>query len=222
MAYQKLVLCVDTPPTVREMITKSIESLSFGDVHTMLRLPIRDKEPNKELGAACTFAITHVLLSVISGVSGTLYDPSRSKDGNWDVGEKFKKLLIQYFPWDHEPEPRLRPEASAGIIYDVFRNPLTHSLGLNTNRRKRIEIKRADGLHERVIEQLESGPRLHQSSTVKRTDTEIELFVEPLYWGVRRMIEKLTTDKVRMKAAERFLNQFLSGRGEKSGDETNP
>ena len=36
------------------------------------------------------------------------------------------------------------------------------------------------------------------------------LIVEGLYWGVREMLRRLTTDKKRMKAAEAYLKKVLA------------
>jgi len=48
-----------------------VEKSSFSDVHAMLRLPLK----SVALGAGCNFAIAHVLMAVIGGVSATLYEP---------------------------------------------------------------------------------------------------------------------------------------------------
>lgn len=213
MAYRPVVLSTNTPPRVRQLINEYIENLSFSDIHTMLQLPL----PDYELGAGCGFAITHVLMSVIGGVSTTLYDPTRN-GGKDEIGKKFTRLLEDYYPWNREPSSGLPPRGAANIIYEVFRNPLTHDLGLNVKgRRLQVSIKRLrisvngeerTGLREREIEQLERGPRPKMSATVTRSDQGIILFVEALYWGVRRMIEKISVDKTRMKAAEKFLSEL--------------
>jgi hypothetical protein len=142
MAYRKLRLDPDTPPTVRFLITESIENLNFSDVRTMLRLPLPNDDPNIALGAGCGFAITDVLLAVISGVSSTLYDCRQSNYGNREVGPKFQNLLIDFYPWKSEPKEEteaglksLEGEAAAGVIYDVYRNPLTHCLGMSEKAR---------------------------------------------------------------------------------------
>ena len=99
MPYRPLSLAPQTPPNVRALIHR-IESLSFSDIHCMLRLPLR----NYRLTAGCNFAVAHVLMAVIGGVSTTLYHHT----GN--VGERFTGVLTDYFPWDLEPSGAVAPK----------------------------------------------------------------------------------------------------------------
>lgn len=207
MAYRSLILPPSTPPKVRGLIHR-IEVLSFSDVHSMLRLPLH----NYRLGAGCNFAIAHVLMAVIAGVSSTLYRHTGR------VGERFTGVLVEYFPWDLESSGSVPPKDAADIIYEVFRNPITHDLGLDLKKKStglQIKIKRMKttapknrdrGLTERQIETLEaSSSRPHMSAAVTVAAHKKVLFVEALYWGVRRMIERLAADVPRMQSAEKFL-----------------
>ncbi len=126
MAYKPLVLDASTPQKVRGLIVH-IETLSFSDVHSMLRLPLM----NYRIAAGCNFAITQVLMSVIGGISTTLY----KQHGN--VGDRFIGLLKDYYPWDLEPTGILPAADAADAIYNVFRNPLTHDLGLDLKQKSK-------------------------------------------------------------------------------------
>lgn len=75
MGYVRLQLSESTPVAVQHFIERTIEDLYFSDVHAMLRLPL----PDKGIVAGQNFAITQVLMAVISGVSITLYD----QKGEW-------------------------------------------------------------------------------------------------------------------------------------------
>jgi len=207
MAYQRLILDPSTPLLVKGLIRK-VEIFEFSDIHSMLRLPLN----NYRITAGCNRGITHALMAVIGGISTTLYKQS----GN--VGAKFKGVLIDYFPWDLEPQGSLAPEDAADIIYEVFRNPLTHDLGLDVKKKsqgRKVLIKRLHtktpsgkyrGLTEVYIERLERAQgRPSPSATVTVTPTNKVLLVECLYWGIRRTIERLSADHTRMTAAERFL-----------------
>jgi hypothetical protein len=207
MAYQPLVLNPSTPPQARTLI-QHVEALSFNDIHSMLRLPLADYG----ITAGCNFAITHVLMSVIGGVSTTLYKQSG------EVGTRFKGVLVDFFPWDLEPAGNLGRNDAAEAIYDVFRNPLTHDLGLDVKQKskgikvlvKRLKTRshsgRDRGLTETYIEFLERAQtRPKMSATVTATAQKKILIVEGLYWGIRRMIERLSADQKLMAAAESFL-----------------
>ncbi len=207
MSYQPLHIPTSTSPNVRGLI-HHIESLSFSDVHSMLRLPIH----NYRLSAGCNFAIAHVLMAVIGGVSTTLYRHTGR------VGERFIGVLEDYFPWDLEPSGSVSPKDGAEAIYEVFRNPLTHDLGLDVKKKSaglKVKYKRLKtstpkgtdrGLTERYIEKLESSVvRPNMSATVTLASHKRVLLIEGLYWGVRRMIERLAADQRRMNTAEQFL-----------------
>lgn len=207
MSYQPLHIPPSTSPNVRGLI-HHIENLSFSDVHSMLRLPIH----NYRLSVGCNFAIAHVLMAVIGGVSTTLYRHTGR------VGERFIGVLEDYFPWDLEPGGSASPKDGAEAIYEVFRNPLTHDLGLDVKKKSaglKVKYKRLKtstpkgtdrGQTERYIEKLEvSAARPTMSATVTLASHKRVLLIEGLYWGVRRMIERLAADQKRMHAAEQFL-----------------
>jgi hypothetical protein len=151
-------------------------------------------------------------MAVIGGVSTTLYRHTGQ------VGDRFTGVLVDYFPWNKEPSSNVSPTDAADAIYSVFRNPITHDLGLDLKKKsaglkvkvkrlKTVTIRGADrGLTERQIEALERSPiRPQMSATVTLAPHKKVLLVEWLYWGVRRMIENLTADPKRMHAAENFL-----------------
>jgi len=209
MAYQPLNLDQRSPQNVRDLI-KHVD-LSFSDVHSMLRLPIT----NYGITAGCNFAITHVLMSIISGVSTTLYKQKGL------VGDRFKGVLKDYFPWSLEPKGILPANDAAEAIYNVFRNPLTHDLGLDVKQHSRglmVKVERLKtssnsgkdrGLTEKQIAVIERGKtRPKMSATVTATPQKKVLLVEGLYWGLRVMIEKLSADQKRMLAADKFLGNF--------------
>lgn len=127
LTYRCLQLSPSTPMVVRDFITRTIEELCFSDVHAMLRLPL----PENGITAGQNFAITQVLMAVISGVSITLYD---NVGGS---GPLFMDVVEKFFPWDEEPSNDVKPKAAACIIYELFRNPLTHAAGIFTKMRNK-------------------------------------------------------------------------------------
>ncbi|MCL5062845.1 MAG: hypothetical protein M0Z70_07790 [Nitrospiraceae bacterium] len=137
------------------------------------------------------------------------------------VGARFTGVLEDYYPWYLEPSGILPKKDAAEAIYNVFRNPLTHDLGLDVKQHSKglvVKVKRLKtstrggkdrGLPEKTIESLEDGTtRPKMSATVTATPQKKVLLVEGLYWGIRVMIERLTADKVRMLAADKFLAKF--------------
>ena len=178
----------------------------------MLRLP----QPAVDITAACNFACAAVLLNLISGVSVVLYDPlddQRPRRERKGRGRLFKEAVESYYPWDAEPENGIVGPQGADLLYDSFRNPLTHAIGRH-DRREPLKITRFKdtGLSEGELDLIErSGSArpsvaLWQTPTLARDlDGKLGLQVEALYWGVREMIRRITASSERMAIAEEQL-----------------
>jgi len=115
-----------TSQPVVDFIRRHVD-MQFHDVHVMLRLPLSSEY---ELDAGCNFASANWLLTLISGISTVLYKQTG------DAGERFIESLVNYYPWQYEPEPPQGVGAQEGahLLYDLFRNPLAHALGVSTER----------------------------------------------------------------------------------------
>ena len=119
-------------------------SMQFGDVRSMLRLPL----PALQMTHACNFAAAGTLCGFISGISVSIYQPSKTtemkkikgiKQKVWvGTGYAFKQLLKEFYPWGAGQNPDILPAA----VYDYFRNPLAHALGVHSNVACRIDISR--------------------------------------------------------------------------------
>ena len=168
----------------------------------LLMLPM----PEAGLDAEFVFAIGHLLLAVVAGVSTTLYS---SKGGS---GDRFQGVLVNYYPFALEPW-RTAPKAAARTLWKLFRNSLAHDLGFDVEQHATTpevklirSVKNARGLPEEMIAELEdSAARPQRGPTVEiRADATV-LNVDALYWGVRCMVEKLVADPDRIQAAETYL-----------------
>jgi hypothetical protein len=212
VAYVPLVLEPEPKPLVGGLIRR-LEDHYFRDVHAMLRLPA----PVIDVAPGCNFALAQVLAAVISGVSVTLFEHSGGK------GKRFTRLLVEYYPWEEEPLAVHNPEESAGLIYSLVRNPLTHDLGLDLEtkqRTKSVIIKRLttgqerSGHTEAGVEALEATPRPgNLSPTITIEADRVVLLVEAFYWGTREMLRRLNADPDRATAAEAFLDSLEQPRG---------
>jgi hypothetical protein len=127
MAYHELSLPPTLPADLMELVRKQLEP-QLTDIHAMLRLPIQG-DPGLQGG--CNLAIAQVLLSIVGGASVTLYEPG-ALTRRGDRTRLFKAILTNHYPWQDESHisgALLRADA-ADKLYDLFRNPLTHSLGV--------------------------------------------------------------------------------------------
>jgi hypothetical protein len=218
MAYHPIQPNPNTPSIVVDFIARLVD-MQFHDVHCMLRLPI----PEHQLDAGCNFAAATYLLALISGLSTVLY-----RQGG-RPGYRFKALMQDFYPWKDEPSGSFPAKAAIPILYELFRTPLTHTLGLNTEasgegsntiiRRGRrpkliaiaklhLEPDKDHGLPEWKIEELERSVirPAWLPATLRESQHGKKLVVESLYWGTRCLVTKLTANTEKMTAAEQFLN----------------
>jgi len=212
MAYQPVELGRGVPALVERVIRKTIEPI-LNDVHCALRLPMR--RPN--LPAGFNFTIGHTLLALVAGVSATFY-----RRGLTD-GKAFTGLLVEFYPWALEPNRPVDKQQSAKILWETFRNPFTHSLGMPFEKQNRgsRELKPRDfvvkvgrdknGMKEREVVALErSIVRPDLNPTLVVTPQKRVLLVEPLYWGVRQMLFQLTQDPVIMRNVEEYFSRAIA------------
>ena len=179
-----------TPPDVEGIVRARIDPL-FHQIHAMLLLPIED---SPGLDIVCKQSVALVLLAVVSGVSEELRKPPRKK--KMGSGQRFQRVLTVYYPWQEEPKSAgaVCGEEAAEIIYDAFRNPLTHSLWLP----EKSKLLRGE-ITEVKLEKLEKSkkwPWKQTKPTLKTNSTGTTLNVKIFYWGVRRLIWELISEQV--------------------------
>jgi len=121
------------PDAVKRLIQGAVED-QFNDVHSMMMLP------------NCNFAATAILVNLISGMSTIFY----GQDGG--SGARFKNVLKDFYPWDLQPSNNAPREVVIECLYDTVRNPLAHSLGVQTQ-----EAKGRRGQPTHVIVKKPSG-----------------------------------------------------------------
>ena len=216
MAYLPISLPPDTPDIVQRVIRDAVEPF-LRDVHTLFLLPLPGSTPD----VGCNFSAAHVSLAAISGVSAVLYS-TRGKSG-----KVFQDFLIDCYPWALEPkrDGAVSPSDAARILYEEFRNPLTHVAGtrvraLKPDRRELaprtyfLQIHRVgfhsrpgQGLPKETIQELPAEPvRPGWLPITLAVDAEQRILtVETLYWGLRCAIQKLCLDQQRMATAVQFF-----------------
>jgi hypothetical protein len=172
----------------------------------MLRLPLAEDG----LEAGCNFACVSSLCGLIAGASTIFYRQSGSN------AERFKGVLNEYYPWKLQPTGGASQAESVAAIYGDYRNPLAHAWAVSTkevgkhpNKRVIMEasakvlgvVKQA--LTEEAVAALEvstgRAPSWLTPVVVRNAAGGFDLYPHSLYWGTRRMVEKLTRDRARMR-----------------------
>jgi hypothetical protein len=194
---------------VRQQIRNRVDPL-LTDVHAMLRLPI---EADPGLDGGCNLSAALVLLSVVAGLSAEVYRNDRLHRVD-QSGNRFRKVLADYYPWNEEAalENAITHVHAANILYEAFRNPLAHSLGVFQGI-EHGQLKVAKGpLEEREIEEIERAdarpnwdrPTLYSDSAAKAERTKTVLTLKHFYWGVRKTIYNVVNDLLREDSITEF------------------
>ena len=205
MAYVPLDLPTSLPESVRTAIGIGVEPL-LEDVHLMLFTPVgksSETEPPRQL----QLPIALVLLATVAGVSKTLLHIHKGTGDRF----RFEKCLNKYFPWCIDPPTGVSSECAAEILYKVFRNPLVHSLGLHKSGYPVVRINQvlrgADDPESRVenLERLSVKPFSEPCLVV--TPEKMTLWLDPFYWGVRKLVERWSCDDIQVMHADKKLTK---------------
>ena len=163
----------------------------IGTVHWMLATTIAqpgDTGPRRQL----QIPIAHTLLATVAGISTQLYRCPG------ETGVRFKNCLTAFFPWDVDPPTGVSKEEAAKILYGVFRNPLVHNLGLKKPTDPVVKIGqvfRGTDDAERRVEELERlAVKPYSDPCLVVTPEKRVLWLDPFYWGVRKLVERWSRD----------------------------
>jgi hypothetical protein len=187
--------------------------MQFEDVRTLLMLP-----RGKTLPGGCNFAAATMLFNIIAGSSVALYNTSEQALAiTGDRGKRFRSLLSDFYPWDGEKVPK---SDFASILYDLARNPLSHSLGLDPppstkSAFQTVEIVKWPLTRARILK-LEESVRRPKWALATIADTsdligggkKYALSIPALYWGVHGMLRSLFADTSHAVKAEALAEKY--------------
>ncbi len=196
MPYQRLAIPDGTPPELEDSVRSGIDP-RLADVHALFRLPV-DGVSGLEAGGNLTIA--QVLLDIVGGISTEIYwHPDLPKQATAD---RFRQALTQHYPWEVGMLGAVTGEEAANLLYDAFRCPLAHNLGLfddvrhgrNTLILGAIKVAKGPLPDEKIVE-LEISferPSDWDGATLRYierpADAKALLVAKIFYWGVRRLV----------------------------------
>jgi hypothetical protein len=166
------------------------------------------------------FPIAAYLLSMISGSSVCFYNATK-KDlvGHSRRGYRFNGCVKSYYP--KEPDLRISRKELSRKLYDLARNPLAHTLGVDIPARGEPWIDAAlvkKKLKASEVAQLEDSntrPSFCPPTIQIRRATQKTIYVislATLYWGLHRMLHSLFSSRSQARRAERLartINTFM-------------
>ena len=192
----------------RDFSERKLQRHFLAPVHEMFRYPLGPKKAQ----TLFEFTIANNLLSVVSGLSALCYKSTR-KPG--DSGNRFRKILVDHYPWSEEPSLPSTRDDWASELYKTYRNPLAHALGVDEKGNRveflRIRVRshgRLRGHSEKELEAMESSAtRPSWSATLKKDASRTILHLEGFYWGVRKLTEILSGSATHMAIADDYLRK---------------
>jgi len=192
-------------PHLVHFLVNQVDML-FSDLRCLLLFPCA------VLDTGFNFTAASLLFNILAGISVCLHNPSvrALKDHkSHPRGPKFKQLLTNYYPWGGEP---LALAEAIDVLYAKARNPLAHSLGLDSptsHDPSEVYIGKHFLTEDEII-QLENSEQRPQGlrPTVDKQNANYVISVPTLYWGTWRLLQSLFRDKEQMKRAEEFLKQL--------------
>ena len=192
-------------PSLQRLLQAQVD-MQFADLRTLLCLPI----PQAGLEAGCNFACAAVLFNMIAGASVCFYETSENAVVDRSSrGMRFKRVLEKFYPWHKEPFGK---DQCVLTLYDLARNPLTHSLGLGAVSEsatgKQVALRKWP-INPSQIDELEGAiarpgwlPPTVDHPTSDYGAIDLVLSVPTLYWGVHRMLHALFTDSDQASKAD--------------------
>lgn len=199
-------------PHLKQLLRNHLD-MQFEDVRTLLMLP-----RSKTLRGGCNFAAAAVLFNIIAGSSIALYDTSEevlTKKGI--AGKRFKRLLEDFYPWVGEV---LSKREFATTLWELARNPLAHTLGLDklpsvASPYKTVELVKWPLTLARILMLEESAkrpewtlPTIAAVSELISGGKKYALSIPALYWGIHQMLRALLASPTHALKAEDLAKKY--------------
>lgn len=191
-----------------QWFVENLLAMQFGDVRSMLRLPVKKRAQKKEdkVENGCNFAAAASLCNLISGISVILFNRAGRKPGRKgaprDRGKRFKALLTaNYYPW----QPSENRAQKIDALYDILRNPLAHSLGVLEPGQIPIDcLKTEEGMTMAEVDNLDIAYDGGRSLTpaLEMDSGRWKLNVPYFYAAVVEMLRALVYDSAQMTQSE--------------------
>ena len=184
MPYIALSIPDCVPLQLQQFIRRGLEPF-LRDVHKLLAYGDHTV-PGDRQGLDHSTAV--VLMSIVAGVSATLYAKYRKQSG-----KQFEGFLTDWFPWDLLPPlGGVDEHYAAKSIYDCFRNPFIHRLGLVERGDTPFKFSKGFGDDESItgLEGMAILPAIGiaRSHAFIHTQKGDVLMLDCFYWVIRKFI----------------------------------
>lgn len=193
-------------------VLKIIEERWFKELHYLLSTCWVESNDHPPVRPHISSGV--LALSTAAGISTTLYKPDEY--GPKKAWTHFKGLLKNHYRWDLDVPEGVNEDEAIKILYNTFRNPLSHELGIITKDLEKPEIKIRNSLP--FIDKFEEVNRRIMDETfpfgdpsIKKIDDEITFSPAGFYWGLRKMVEAmLKKDEDVDQLSERIKKKYTA------------
>ncbi len=197
MAYIPLTLSDGMPERLKSFVRNVIDS-HLEEFHYAICLRREDQGPKGSFQRS--FAI--LLLAIADG-SAQLLIP-----GNTNEGQKFKKFLRKYYPWDLDQPDGLTIEEALDFLWQDARCSLVHRLGVRVAPETNMKFGNVHSISEPSIEQLEgSSVRPHSDYSIRRGGGRTIIWIEGFYWGLRIAIQNCLSQPENWAKIDKHIEQ---------------
>jgi hypothetical protein len=191
MAYENFRLPKAVPKELRSFVRKHIDP-RFAEFEFLLLQHMPNSGPKGTLH----HPLSVILLSLCDGCAQLLVTDKLSNK------QLFVKFLLDFYPWDKdEPEGRSR-RASCEALWQLFRNPLTHTFGLRAQGAPRTKIGRSLAPLDLAYLNSGDGERPMEKHFLDGDIGRTVFWIESFYWGLRRAVEASFADSTRWALIE--------------------
>ena len=201
---------VQAYPQLKRLLAHQVD-MQFVDLRSLLELP------RVQGDGGCNFVAATVLFNIVAGSSVCFYDAK--PDGLTNRGDRSRRfvgVLENFYPWNGE---LVSKDLAVSILYQSARNPLAHSLGIDTpdanTKAKQVLLKKWALTAEQIqeLEDTVNRPSWAEGTVVhikplQGGGEEVAISIPALYWGVHRMLHALFADPAQVKQAEALVEHF--------------
>jgi len=205
MAYIPIPKPTALSPYIMEVIEHVLDPC-FEEIHYLLTIRRQDQGPKGSYQKTQAM----VLIALADGMAQLFI-----ADGKIQVGDRFKKFLEKYYPWDKDMPDGFSRDEAVNFIWDNYRCPLFHRLGLRHSPDNLIRYGNVFSRSEDEIESIESC-EIRPSTCAfleKKNSKEgveyVNFLVESFYWGLRQAITNVFNEP--REELDKIENRIRSG-----------
>jgi hypothetical protein len=141
------------------------------------------------------------LLAVLTDSAANLFQP-----GIKEQAERFKKFVLENFPWGADKPDGLQPEDAVDLMWEIVRAPAVHRLGLQPEPPFEVRYVLLFSPTDEGMSKIElSANRPFSEPTIKFDGRTLTIQLESWYWALRYAVVEAVNTKEKVAAVRAHL-----------------